>query len=484
MPEPLRIALIDDSPDDRLLVARHLRALEPLELTEAGDPAGVQALLHGDHGSYDVLITDYQLRWSDGMEVLRASKARSPDVPVIFCTNSGNEQIAVDAMKAGADDYVIKTARTLPKLPKAVEAAVERRRIRQRLSDVESFLQSLTESVDIGVFRASREGALIDCNDAFLRLIGRPSRAEAQAVVAQLLAEGCGAEPGTGQPVHTRREITIERPDGQSIWIQLSCRALRSNGRELVDGLIEDVTVRKRLEHMLEQLNRRKDEFLVMLAHELRNPLAPLRNAARLIRTPSSSAEARDHAATIVERQVAQLSRLVDDLLDVARITRGVISLHRHEFALAQLLEHAQEAVQPIIDRKGQRLIVSPAPGDAVVVGDLMRLVQVLSNLLINASKFSAVGSSIELSADIAHRDLMMSVRDPGIGLHQDELNSIFDWFVQASPRPGVAQQGLGVGLALARHLVELHGGSVTASSNGPGQGSEFVIRLPEAVVR
>jgi len=241
-------------------------------------------------------------------------------------------------------------------------------------------------------------------------------------------------------------------------------------------GLAFDISERKFGEQALQEADRAKDEFLATLAHELRNPLAPLKNAAELLRSPfAEPAWCRD----MIDRQVNHLSRLIDDLLDVSRIARDKLELRKAVIEIGDVIRSAVEASRPLIESCGQTLVVAPLPESVYVDGDLVRLTQVLTNLLTNAAKFSQGAGAIRLSARHDGGMVAISVADSGIGITQDEITRVFDRFYQSRRRSARFLGGLGIGLSLVRRLVELHGGTVEALSEGPGRGSEFVVRLP-----
>jgi len=252
----------------------------------------------------------------------------------------------------------------------------------------------------------------------------------------------------------------------------------------------------RRLERMNEELerrveertaalrasDRRKDEFLAILAHELRNPLAPMLNGVHVLRS-SAAPEQGGHALDVLDRQLGHLVRLVDDLLDVSRITTGKLELRTEPVKIVEALEHAVERVEPEIQHKGQELSVEVA-GDALVVdGDAMRLTQIFSNLLHNASKFTERGGKIALRAWRSGSDVEVSVRDTGEGIAPEMLEKIYELFSQGDRSLERRHGGLGIGLTIVKRLVELHQGSVVARSDGPGAGSEFTVRLPLPVV-
>lgn len=253
-----------------------------------------------------------------------------------------------------------------------------------------------------------------------------------------------------------------------------------------LDGTVADITERKEMENALRQMaaslseaNARKDEFLATLAHELRNPLAPIRNGLQVIRLSGGNAETIELARKMMERQLNQMVRLVDDLMDVSRITRGKIDLRRSRLSLGTILEGAVESSRPLIDEMGHRLTMNLPSTPIFVEADQVRLTQVFMNLLNNAAKYMDYGKQIWLTASLVDREVQVIVKDEGIGIASDKLHSIFELFTQVDRSLEKAQGGLGIGLTLVRSFVEMHGGSVRALSDGVGKGSEFVVRLP-----
>ncbi|MGH9767906.1 MAG: ATP-binding protein, partial [Blastocatellia bacterium] len=244
-------------------------------------------------------------------------------------------------------------------------------------------------------------------------------------------------------------------------------------------GCNVDVHDREMAEESLREADRRKDEFLAMLAHELRNPLAPIRNAVHILNRLDLSDERLEWSRGVIERQVEHLTRLVDDLLDVSRITQGKITLRKEKLDLMTVVGRALETSRPLIDARKHQLTVSLPSESVRLKGDLLRLAQVVSNLLNNAAKYTDEGGAIWLTAETDGEEVMLRVKDNGMGIPAEELPHIFDLFIQAERSLDRAQGGLGIGLTLVRSIVELHGGRVEAFSDGPGQGSEFVARLP-----
>jgi DNA-binding response OmpR family regulator/two-component sensor histidine kinase len=244
-------------------------------------------------------------------------------------------------------------------------------------------------------------------------------------------------------------------------------------------GAIMDVSAHLRTEAALREADKRKDEYLAILAHELRNPLAPIRNSLHLLRLATAHDPNVIRATEMMDRQVNVMVRLVDDLLDVSRITRGTISLRREPVEVAVVVRRAVEANRALIEAAGHRLFVRVPPGSLVVDADPVRLDQVIANLLNNAAKYTDAGGEISLTVEQVDGAVSISVRDTGVGIDAAKLAGVFELFMQVEPHGRRAQGGLGIGLTLVKRLTEMHGGTVEARSEGPGRGSEFIVRLP-----
>jgi PAS domain S-box-containing protein len=278
-----------------------------------------------------------------------------------------------------------------------------------------------------------------------------------------------------------RAEYMHRLPDGQERFYEV--RAYPTGDGGIVSFFL-DITERKQAEEKLLAADQRKDEFLAMLAHELRNPLAPISAAAELLKIGRVDDASLRQSSAIIGRQVRHMTSLVDDLLDVSRVTRGLVTLARAPVAARTIVDEAIEQVRPLFEARRQRLAVRLAEPDATVLGDKARLVQVLANLLNNASKYTPEERRIEIEArgsdgGEAGASLVLTVRDEGIGMEPELAGRVFDLFTQAKRSSDRSQGGLGLGLALVKNLVELHGGSVVCDSAGLGQGSSFMVRLP-----
>jgi signal transduction histidine kinase/ActR/RegA family two-component response regulator len=300
------------------------------------------------------------------------------------------------------------------------------------------------------------------------------------------------AVTNVARQVMQRRDFTLRVPGNERGEIGVLIEAFndmlaeigrRSHALQESNATLEhEMQVRQRAEGALLVADRRKDEFLATLAHELRNPLAPIRTGLDILRLRSGDAQATQRATDIMERQLRQMVRLVDDLLDVSRINTGKFTIKTGRVELKAVVNDALEVVRPYIELHGHELVIDLPDRPVFLHGDATRLAQILSNLLNNAAKYTNRGGRVSLKATVEERTLVLVVADTGIGIAPDMLNSVFDMFVQVDSTLERSNAGLGVGLSLARKLVELHGGAIEAHSAGLGHGSQFVVRLPIVV--
>jgi PAS domain S-box-containing protein len=276
-------------------------------------------------------------------------------------------------------------------------------------------------------------------------------------------------------------EFRVRRDDGLQSWLHLRGQAAYDpQGKPLRSfGVVMDITERKQLEQVLRTADRNKDDFIAIVAHELRNPLAPIRNALHVLRHNGAPDATSTWCHEVLERQVGHMTRLLDDLLDVSRLSRGQLRLQRAPMDLAAAIDLAVETAKPVIEAGRHALTVSPAPLPLPVDGDLLRLAQVFANVLINAAKYTPSGGQITVTALTQDGHAIVRVTDTGIGIAADDVPRIFEIFGQANSAIDRAQGGQGIGLALAKGLIEMHAGSIHAHSEGLGRGSEFVMRLP-----
>ncbi|MUL38275.1 response regulator [Gloeocapsopsis dulcis] len=400
MNQPLCILLVDDNPDDRLLLCHELEQEFPdLKVQEILEAKGLeQALVAGE---FDLAITDYQLNWTDGIQILEAIKSRDSFCPVVMFTGTGNEEIAVKAMKAGLDDYLLKAPSRYPRIRAAVRLALERAETRRALARAQA------EQVEL----LQREQA---------------ARAEAEAA------------------------------------------------------------------------NRLKDEFLATLSHELRTPLNAMMGWTQLMVTQRLNEQTFNRAAEVIHRNTRMLAQLIEDLLDVSCAITGKLQLNSHPTELIPAIKAAIDTVQATAIAKRIHLSSRLDASVGMILGDASRLQQVVWNLLINAIKFTPEGGRVEVRLEQVEEAgaesqkladnltaipdsayAQITVSDTGKGISSDVLPFIFERFRQADGSTTRKYGGLGLGLAIVRNLVELHGGSVYAESQGEGQGTTFTVKFP-----
>ncbi|WP_088889919.1 response regulator [Leptolyngbya ohadii] len=661
----LRILLVDDNQDDRALAIRQLKqALPAVLITEAGTAEAFEQAL--TELFFDVVITDYQLRWSNGLTVLKRIKAHHPDCPVVMFTNTATQATAVEAMKSGLDDYVIKSPSHYVRLPAAVKAALERVAAKRQAASLQARIQTLLNQLDVGIYRLTSEGALLEGNAAFLRLVGLERLTEVPADqtlepyfrpqdYAELLVQ-------LKQNGEVRdREVQLRCADGSTRWVKLSKTFTRTDGTTIIDGLMEDITERKQAEaqaerekcrsqflseasrllatsldhhttlenlanlavpalanicfidviepnsilfgepilatsdpnqatlllelrrrypprtdtesgigkvlrtgqselrseipnslfgqiaqdadhlellqqlgakawiivplavqdrkfgtialvltqatrcydrtdlEMAEELARRtaialdnvrlyqeaqqanlaKDEFLAIVSHELRNPLNSMLGWAQLLRKRQFEDPTVSRAIETIERNAKLQNKLIEDLLDVSRIIQNQLEISRQSVSLVPVIDSVIEALQPSAKAKSIEIASSLDSAVGQVLGDESRLEQIVSNLLSNAIKFTPAGGRIEVGLQRAGSLAEITITDTGQGISANFLPFLFERFRQADSSKTRSQGGLGLGLAIVRHLVELHGGSVYATSAGEGKGSTFTVQLP-----
>jgi PAS domain S-box-containing protein len=362
----------------------------------------------------------------------------------------------------------------------------------QRLDD----LQELVAHLPMAVYVCDAAGAIAARNQRAVELWGREPKlgdpdARCSGAASLFRPDGSALDPADTPMAEALRqegersgELLIGRPDGSRLLVRVTAAPLR-DGHGAITGTVnalQDITPAREAEQdatRLAAINRAKDEFLAVLSHELRNPVGVIVNAIAVLDQAAAPASAHEQARGVIRRQAQQLARLLDDLLDVARITNGRIELKREPVDLASAITQAVERERRKIDEKTQRLIVTTGDRPVIVMADPVRLQQILGNLLNNAHKYTPAGGSIWVTLGAEPDRAVVTVRDDGIGVAPDKLETIFDLFAQASATSARSGGGLGIGLTLVRYLVAVHGGSVRARSDGPGRGTEFVVHLP-----
>jgi PAS domain S-box-containing protein len=358
---------------------------------------------------------------------------------------------------------------------------------RHRVDHVRGLLAAVVESTGDAVISKSLDGHILTWNAGATAMFGyQPSEIVGasinliildadRAAERRILERIAAAEPV--RPFETRRVAK----NGDVLDVSLTLSPIRDESGRIIgaSSIARDIRQRLALEQELRESDRRKDEFLAVLAHELRNPLAPIRNGVAALRLALPADPVIRQTGAIIERQVQQMARLLDDLLDVSRITHNKLGLQREVMGVGGALEMALETCRPMLQRSSQRVEIDLGDPNWTVMADPIRLAQVFANLIGNASKYSHPGARIRVSARREGEDLVMAVADEGIGITEEALPHIFEMFSQASQARSRAQGGVGIGLALVKGLVDLHGGRVSARSAGKGRGSTFDVRLP-----
>lgn len=424
LPGEANVLLVDDKPE-RLL--SYEVALGSLGHNLVRAQSGAEALGLLMKMEFAAILLDVSMPEMDGFETaaLIRDHPRFEETPIIFVT--GVQVTDLDQRKGyemGAVDYV-----QIPVVPAILRGKVQ--------ALVQLYLQRA---------ELSRLNKALEVTNTQLAKAHEDLKAENMRELQQL-------------------NQTLERANNELV--------------ETNNQLTQEIAEREKAEQALYQASQRKDEYIAVLAHELRNPLSAIHNAVEVMQLPSASEEQLGWAKDLLQRQVIHLTCLMDDLLDVSRITSGRIQLRLEPIALAEVIQHAADTLAPMLKKYDHRLEIDLPEEPLFVNGDMVRLTQVLDNLLTNAAKYMNDGGIISLCVERDDEWVMVRVRDQGIGITEDLLGEVFELFVQAPTAINRAQGGLGIGLALVRGLVELHGGDTFVASEGAGRGSEFSVRLP-----
>ncbi|MET0554899.1 MAG: ATP-binding protein, partial [Vicinamibacteria bacterium] len=487
-PSAERILLADDNADMRDYVRRLLAPRWQVEVVGNGRAA----LEAARRARPDLVVTDVMMPELDGFGLLTALRADPSldDVPVLMLSARAGEEATLEGVQAGADGYLVK-----PFSARELVAHVESLLLRARIRAVEEThsrrLSAVFAQAPVGIAVLRGPGHVFDSANAPYRalvggrdVVGKPIREALPELQGQGIFELLDAVRHSGRPYVGRSlGILLERGAGEpeeSFFDFVYQPVLDADGAP--DGIVVivyDVTQLARARRDAEVANRAKDEFLAMLGHELRNPLAPITTALQLLRL--RGIEAGEKERLIIERQVRHLVTLVDDLLDVSRITQGKLELTRSRVELSEVVAKAIETASPLFEQNQHLLQVDVPTRGLPLDADAPRLAQALANLLTNAAKYTEPGGRITVAAAAQGGEVVLHVRDTGIGIEPEILPRIFDLFVQERQSLDRSRGGLGLGLAIVRSLVTLHGGSVAAESPGRGQGAVFTVRLPDA---
>ena len=439
----------------------------------------------------DLIIVDMLMPGTSGDTLVNELRRHGTleDIPVLVLTAQVDEALRVQLLRQGVHDQLEKPFSVEELLVRVQGLLAERKRLRG-LRQSEERYRTLFNSIDEGfcivqmIFDDSGKAIdylFVETNPSFEKQVGmfgvqgKRMRELAPDIEDQWF-EIYGRVALTGEP--SRFESHSEQL--QRWFSAYAFRYGAPEDRQVVI-LLNDITARKHSEEALREADLRKDQFLALLAHELRNPLAPIRNGVEILRMSAATTAPSTQLLAMMERQLVHMARLLDDLLDVSRIANGMIELRKERMDVAQAVQAAVEASRPIIDSMRHHLVVSLPPQPVMLDADPIRLTQIASNLLNNAAYYSSPGGHIHLSVERHGSELVLSVKDSGVGISPEDLDSIFELFVRVGPEFSRRQGGLGIGLSLVRTMVNLHGGRVHARSAGAGQGSEFIVNLPIA---
>ena len=485
-----RVVLADDNADMRGYLRRLLAAQYDLEAVADG-AAALDACRRLRPA---LLLSDLMMPGLDGVALVRALRGdpATRALPVMLLSARADPESRIEALNAGAQDYVHKPFHARELLAR-IAARIELSRLEAALERERAALSDLFAQTPIPTAVLRGPQLVFEmANPAYRAVVARDDLLGRPLLEAlpELRDQGFGAllteVMRTGEAHVGRDRLARLRRNGvlEDAYFDFIYAPLRGSSG-VVDGVIviaTEVSQQVRARRELQEADRRKDEFLATLAHELRNPLAPIRNAAVLVRDRAGDAALVAKAAGILDRQVGHMVRLVDDLLDLSRISNGRLTIEQRDVAVREIVDAAIEQSRPHFEEARHRLTVDLPREPLVVRGDPVRLAQVVGNLLNNAAKYSPAGGDIALEARVAGEQLTIVVRDSGIGLPAQMQERIFEMFTRVDHALTRRTGGLGIGLALSRKLVELHGGTIEARSDGVGKGSEFSVRLPLAM--
>jgi PAS domain S-box-containing protein len=489
MTTPPLILNVDDNDGARYAKTRILRSAG-FEVVEASN--GTDALATVKRAAIALVLLDVKLPDINGLEVCRRIKADPDSAMVLVLQTSAaltGRADKIRGLEGGADNYLAAPIEA-DELIANVNALLRMRQTQSALRDSEERFRQLTDNIeDVFWMFSVPVRALEYVSPAYPAIWGRSiDSLERQpgswldAVHPDDRAHIAGLWHGLQDHPHYEAEFRVVLNDGSLRWVRDRLFPIRDSRDEVyrVARVTSDITRRKEMESLLRAADSNKNEFLATLAHELRNPLSPIRNAAALLGSSGTGApELQARAREVITRQVDHLAHLVDDLLDVARISEGKISLRKEDVEIKRVIAQAIETAGPLIAARQHRLEVIQPERGIWVSGDSVRLAQSMGNLLHNAAKFTPKGGHIKVEVRLDGGQVRITVQDNGIGIAEDNLPRIFGMFAQVAVPPDRAPEGLGIGLSLVSRLLEMHGGKLSASSPGIGMGSTFTVELP-----
>ncbi|MBN3891288.1 MAG: response regulator [Nostoc sp. JL31] len=500
----LRFLLLEDS----LLDVELAQAI----LTEGGIncelirvETGADFLAALETEAFDLILADYALPSFDGISALEIARNRTPEVPFIFVSAVLGEELAIEALKNGATDYVLKQrlGRLVPSVQRALREAKERRKRKQAeesLQKSEAKYRRIVDTSYEGIWMIDSQTRTEFVNQRISQMLGYP--------VEEIIGRSIFDFMDLGDDIADREKLEwfkgegsdlkegrLRCQDGLYIWTLISAKAILNEQGECLGAIamLTDITDRKRTESERDRLlqleqtarveaeaaNRIKDEFLAVLSHELRSPLNPILGWAKLLQSRKFDQESLNKALKTIERNAKLQAQLIEDLLDVSRILQGKLSLNTIPVDLVSTIEAAMETVHLAAEAKTIQIEMMLDPSVGKVLGDPARLQQVFWNLLSNAIKFTETEGKVSVQLECINAQAQITISDTGKGIDPNFLPHVFDYFRQGDSTTTRRFGGLGLGLAIARHLIEMHGGTVWAESPGEEQGAIFTVRLP-----
>ncbi|MGB7056734.1 MAG: response regulator [Geitlerinemataceae cyanobacterium] len=506
------VLIVDDCYEDRLTYKRYLSRDLELSYKFVEAESGEEGLALAQQRPPDCILLDYQLPDTDGLEFITEYKIRLGEnhPPVVILTGQGDESVAVQAMKLGAQDYLVKGKTTAESLQIVVRNAIEKSHLRQQLDRSSAQLRLLelaVESANDIVLITDAEPIdlpgprIVYVNQAFTQQTGY-TREEVLGKTPRIL-QGAKTERATLDVLRhalenwqsARVELINYRKDGSEFWVELNIvpiaddKGIFTHWVSVQRDITDRIHAATEREHLLarerqsrqqaETANRLKDEFLSILSHEIRTPLNSILGWATMLRQRQLDPAITERALETIERNARIQAQLIDDLLDVSRIIRGKLKLDFHEIPLAAVIRAAVETMEPAAQAKEIELVYHFESQTDRVRGDFNRLQQVVWNLVANAVKFTPRQGRVDVRLQRIGFYLEMQVSDTGMGIVPEFLPYVFDRFSQAEQSTNRSFNGLGLGLAIVRHLVELHGGTVAVHSAGENQGATFSVQLP-----
>jgi len=455
--------------------------------------------------AFDLILADYALPSFDGISALKIARNLCPDIPFIFVSAALGEELAIEALKNGATDYVLKQrlGRLVPSVQRALREAkerCERQRAEESLQKSEARYRRIVDTSYEGIWMIDSQARTEFVNQRMSEMLGYMAEEMLGRSMFDFMEQtdditALQKLEWLNQEGSDLKEGRLRCKDDSYIWTLISARAILSEQNEFLGAIamLTDITDRKQTESERDRLleleqaaraeaeaaNRIKDEFLAVLSHELRSPLSPILGWARLLQSRKFDETAIKKALETIERNAKLQAQLIEDLLDVSRILQGKISLNMASVNLASTIEAAMETVRLAAEAKTIQIETMLDPTVGKILGDSARLQQVLWNLLSNAVKFTPSGGQVNVRLECIDALAQITVSDNGKGISPEFLPHVFDYFYQGDSTTTRKFGGLGLGLALVRHLVEMHGGTVEAESPGEEQGSIFTVKLP-----